>query len=607
MRRILLALASAILLYIVTLPQALASGNFISSANVTYAIDEDGMTHAKFAIKLENTTSQYYAQVYNLMVGFQTVNNITATDPDGNVEVKFKKKDTSNIISLTLNKKVIGLGKKLPFVITFDTPDVARKMGSIWEINIPGLANQKEFDNFHVHVNIPPSFGKPSYIKPAVIGNTYDFTKEALSQSGISMGFGTEQIYQYSLMYHLENTNFFPTQLTIALPPSTSYQDIILQKLTPKPDNIVQDTDGNWIASYVLLPSKRIDVLAQGQAFLHLHSKPEYITDQERSWYLSEQPYWQVNDSDIKTLAAQLKTPDAIYQYVVNTLTYDYSRISEDQQRSGAVDVLKNPKSAVCLEFTDLFITLARAAGIPAREVDGYAYTQNATDRPLSLVKDILHAWPEYYNESEHRWIMVDPTWQNTTRGIDYFSTMDFDHIVFSIKGTHSDYPTAAGGYKIQGQENKKDVSVDFIPSLVNKTTNIAGNLDLENSILPGNLLNGTLTLTNTGNTAIPTQQLIVKTQHATPHEQTVYIPTIPPMGHVQVPVVFDKQSILTNSSPALTIQLADQNIALTIHVNSFWNRKTIIGGGIIGGIISIGIFIITKRARYLYLQRQRR
>ena len=57
------------------------------------------------------------------------------------------------------------------------------------------------------------------------------------------------------------------------------------------------------------------------------------------------------------------------------------------------------------MEFTDLFVAIARAAGIPARESVGYAYTTNSRLRPLSLVTDVLHAWPEYYDADKKIWV----------------------------------------------------------------------------------------------------------------------------------------------------------------------------------------------------------
>ncbi|NCC70435.1 hypothetical protein EOM09_02540, partial [bacterium] len=44
---------------------------------------------------------------------------------------------------------------------------------------------------------------------------------------------------------------------------------------------------------------------------------------------------------------------------------------------------LNLPNSSICTDFTDLFITLARAKGIPAREVQGFAYTNNSKIKPI--------------------------------------------------------------------------------------------------------------------------------------------------------------------------------------------------------------------------------
>ena len=347
-----------------------ATGNFKTYANVVYAVNENGSTHTTFTITLSNITSQYYASSYDMMLGFKTIENLRAVDARGLMKTEVKKKDSGHEVELTLNNRVIGFGKKNVFTVSFDTPDIARAMGTVKEINIPGLANQQAFEDFHVHVDVPQQWGKPSYAKPDVLSNTLDFTKEQLAESGISIGFGKEQIYQFTLTYHLSNKNIFPVKTEIALPPTTNYQEVFLQNITPKPVNVIQDQDGNWLAQYILMPSQKVDVLAKGHAILSMNPKEAFLTDAEKKLYLQDKPYWQVNDPQIQELAKELKTPQAIYQYVVNLLAYDFSRVTNDQERVGALGVLKNPKSAVCLEFTDLFITLARAAGIPAREVD---------------------------------------------------------------------------------------------------------------------------------------------------------------------------------------------------------------------------------------------
>lgn len=54
---------------------------------------------------------------------------------------------------------------------------------------------------------------------------------------------------------------------------------------------------------------------------------------------------------------------------------------------------------------------------------------------------------------------MVDPTWENTTGGVDYFNKLDLNHFVFAIKGSSSSNPPPAGSYKYFGQDSH-DVKV---------------------------------------------------------------------------------------------------------------------------------------------------
>jgi len=148
---------------------------------------------------------------------------------------------------------------------------------------------------------------------------------------------------------------------------------------------------------------------------------------------------------------------------VVNSLDYDFDVIQKDYvQRNGALKALNKEVPAACMEFTDLFITLARSAGIPARELNGYAINvyQNVS-LPLSIKLksgDFLHSWPEYYDPN-FGWVPVDPTWGNTSQ-LDFFSKLDNSHFAFVIKGRDSEYPLPAGFYRTD--DNKKLVEVDI-------------------------------------------------------------------------------------------------------------------------------------------------
>ena len=573
-----------------------SASNFSTDYDIRYTIFENQNTHVEINITLTNQTSVYYASSYKIRVGFEQIENIKAFDPDGNILGNVSKDNEEQTIEVNFNKRVTGIGNKLNFNISFDTRQVAQKLGNIWEVNIPGFSTQPDYSTLNVQVTVPQSLGKASYIKPQIKnlsqkGDTYTFTKEELEKSGISMAFGDNQIYKFNLTYHLQNKNLFPIRTEIALPPNTNYQDVQIENIDPRPTNVRVDNDGNWLAEYSLPPGKKMDVEAKGKIKISLSPKKEPKTDNELSKYLKPKNYWEADNDKIKKLAQSLKTPEAIYDYVSDYLKYDYSRVSSNKPRLGALNLIDDPSSAVCLEFTDLFIALSRAAGIPAREIDGYAYTQNSKERPLSLVKDVLHAWPEYYNRTLQTWVMIDPTWANTTGGIDYFDVLDFDHIAFVIKGEDSNYPVPAGGYKLAGNEGLKDVNIGFANAYKeeNQTLQIVQNMP--NNIVSGFPFSGSLLIKNAGKTLAPAQSIIIYTSVLTPYYQRLTISEIPPYGNLTNPITFSKTSFLTNRQDLIRITLGGNTLFHKVKITPIFLSIWVLLGG---GVIVTGIFIIS-------------
>jgi hypothetical protein len=570
-------------------PSASASNNFTTGYHVVYATGENGITHAVLNVTLTNSSSEYYASSYKVQLGFDTIKNIQAYDSDGPINPIIEKKDDGYILTLNFNKKVVGLNKKLDFALSFDTPDVAKQTGKIWEINIPGIANPDEFESFIVEVKVPPSFGKPAYTKPYQPLNSLVFDKKQLGKSGISISFGDKQIYSFHLVYHIKNDNLYPMDTEIAIPPTTNYQTVFIQSIDPKPQNVLMDKDKNWLAHFSLLPMQKMDVSVDGKVAVGLMPEKEELSAQEMHRYLEEKPYWSTTAPEIKKLAQELKTPEAIYKFVVTELKYDFSRVTGDKPRLGALNALKSPDSAVCLEYTDLFIALARAAGIPAREDNGFAYTENSRQRPLSLVRDILHAWPEYYDMQKKTWVMIDPTWGSTTGGVDYFSTLDFDHFVFVRKGLNSNYPIPAGGYKFVSDKNEKDISVEFARSTPLQEVNFSVVSSLPTDAMSGLPISGNVTVKNMSQNLIPGATAKVLSADLLPNEQTLQSPAIPPFGTADLKVVFKPEPFLTNKKAQFTIQVNNQTISKSIDISPLLIKKW----WIIGGGITIAIFII--------------
>ena len=603
-----------LLLFGLLLPKSvLADSNFTTNYDVTYTIDQNANTHVSIDADLTNLTTDYYASSYTVDVGFKDVKNITAKDSDGTIIPIVNQSDNGTSIKLNFNTRTVGYNVKQTFDISFDTSEVAQDFNHVWDVNIPGIANQADFSSFNVSVIYPSFLGYPAYIKPAPSsvniqnGNQLEFTKQELGSSGISISFGNFQIYNFNLTYHLANKNYFPISTEIALPPTTNYQDVEIDNIDQKPTNVNLDKDGNWLAQYSLQPYKKLDVKVSGKVKVYLNPRTQDLSSNDLTDYLKNQTYWESDNPKITELAKTLKTPYAIYQYVVKTLNYDFDRVQTNSPRLGAMQALDHPSSAVCLEFSDLFIALSRAAGIPAREVEGYGYSNNSHERPLSLVEDILHAWPEYYDFDKKAWIMVDPTWGNTTGGVDYFNTLDFDHIAFVVNGETSNYPIPAGGYKLLTDKNTKDVDVHIGSTFDQTPASVNANLQLPDTLIAGLPSSGVIRVVNTGKTLIQSQTITASDNYLAPYNQDFSVKNIPPYGFVTIPVSFGRTPFLTNRSDTVKITAGNYSFYKNVRILQFFVTELFILGGITFVSICIIISLIAYVFRRISLLRQSR
>lgn len=468
-------------------PSVFASGEFITDFDVTYSVKDSGITEVNNKVTLTNVFSNLYATSYSIILDSITPTNIKAYDANGVLEFEKKVTDKTTEIKVNFKDSVVGKDNSRTFWVSFEESSFAIRTGEVWEVSIPRLSENADFASYFISVEVPESFGQEAYISPTPSESIqsdgllkFKFNKKDVEKTGITAGFGQFQVFNFTLNYHLENPLSRESTTEITLPPDTAFQKVYYSDLNPKPTSMEIDTDGNWIAKYTLSPRERVDVTAVGyvQIFASLRPYPK-PTDTSIIENLTEQPYWEISNPEIAKISKELKTPKAIYDFVSTKLKYDYERVKPNVERLGASKAISSPESAICMEFTDLFIALARSAGIPAREVNGFAYTENPEIQPLSLVNDVLHAWPEYYDYDRGAWIPVDPTWGSTTGGVDYFSKLDLRHFTFVIHGKSSTKPYPAGSYKL-GSNPQKDVFVSFgtLPQERNSKLSIDAYLD---------------------------------------------------------------------------------------------------------------------------------
>lgn len=546
---------------------AQAIGEFNSSYNITYDIKESGETRVTQDITLINNLDDVYATSYVVKSNFTKISGVESSDQRGQQEVGVSQKDNETTITIKFNGQTVGKDNQVHFTLKYDTKDVAVRSGKIWEINVPRLGSGDFVDEYTVRILIPKSFGDPTYITPKPVRELI-FNKSQLLKSGITAIFGNYQLYDFSLKYSLKNDNKTPILTEIALPPDTNYQKVSIKSLSPEPSNMVVDKDGNWLAEYQLAANQLLNIRAEGQikSFMSPQGKVE-LSDTDILTYTSAQKYWEKNDQSIKERASKLKTPKEIYDFVQNTLSYNYSRIGNSINRLGGAGTIKEPDNSVCSEFTDLFISLARAAGIPARQVEGYANTQNSILRPLGLEKDILHAWPEYYDFDKKTWIQIDPTWGNTTKGVDYFNKLDFNHVAFVIKGVDSSYPYPAGSYKVD-DNNEQYVEVKVTGTEIeNLPKELILKIETPEKFISGFINSGQIKINNPNSTSITgiLPNLIGDPIDITLIDNTTL--TLPPKATATIHYKLNKTSYIQSLKENLTLKVNDQKITKEIDI----------------------------------------
>jgi len=450
-------------------PTTSSERGYKTDLKVIYKVDRDGKTIITQDYKITNLDPTIYINKYGFQTTVANIYNVKVNNNGKELLPQVVSDGNGSTITFEFPEEIVGQNKERTFSVTYETRDLATVAGNILELRLPKLNQPELYDSVITELRIPSYFGEPSRINVQANTVTADMTENVFTFTNIfnqiTAIFGNSQTFAVTLRYNLENTTAGNAITQIALPPDTSWQKVHYTQLDPPPQSIKMDDDGNWIATYALTAKAKLTVNALAQVLVSLQPDPTVPVKYPLDAHTQSDEFWETQDSQIQDLAAEHSTAKSINQYVVDTLTYNNFRTGGAVARLGALGALNSPTDAICQEFTDLFVTVARAAGIPSRRATGYAFAENRSLRPLSLEGDVLHSWPEYFDYSQNVWQPIDPTWQNTTKGTDYFSQFDVNHIVFSLNGLSSTKPYPAGSYKTITEATAQDVVVTPVDS----------------------------------------------------------------------------------------------------------------------------------------------
>jgi transglutaminase/protease-like cytokinesis protein 3 len=137
----------------------------------------------------------------------------------------------------------------------------------------------------------------------------------------------------------------------------------------------------------------------------------------------------------------------AIHDWVAENIYYDKDYLNGKTERTSINSIaVMNNRYAVCSGYANLTKDLLTAAGIPNREVIGYALGVSKDEDNWDEVdlKNVVpnHVWNEAYVDG--RWMVIDATWDspNTYEGGNFkegdsVSELYFDVSVPFLSNTH--------------------------------------------------------------------------------------------------------------------------------------------------------------------------
>ena len=233
------------------------------------------------------------------------------------------------------------------------------------------------------------------------------------------------QIHYRFLVYNQTNSALHDARVPLFAPvPSNAHQETISVEAS-RQFTIQDDEIGNReVVVTMLLPPRSTTALSV-TASVGLRRAPISEALVSGDIYLRNQPGIDVNHPEIKALATNLKrnttieTARSIYEWVHQNIR-DTGFTKEDR---GALFALKE-KQGDCTEFSNLFVALARANGVPSRPLAGFVVEQDSVLKPFNY-----HNWSEFYDG--RYWRIVD-----ANKGV--FDSGYDRYVTFKILGASS-------------------------------------------------------------------------------------------------------------------------------------------------------------------------
>ncbi len=374
----------------------------------------------------------------------KTLSSIKITNANG-TNLNYSKQQTSsgNIIIKVKIPIRINYNQQYTINLSYKSYGLIIKSGALRDVYIPAFAENYVFEDSQTketvttNVKIPEEYGNINFTLPKTSPKNQNgmwnisFNQTQLVGQTAWIQIGTTQNYSFKIVQEYTPSTTIPLTFNtyrLVLPRDVESgpitQKIYYSNINLKPYAIEQDKDGNIIGVFRVPGIESGSIVIEGYASLTqnnsidfknsgiIDSIPKNIIEQSTS----SAKYWESSSAQIQQVAQQLKGTETnvykilekTYKYVIDKIDYSDVKRFGLNERKGALATLQGG-AAVCMEYSDLFIALMRAQGVPARAAFGSGYS--AIDYATSSENTINHQWAEVYIPEIDSWISVDTTW----------------------------------------------------------------------------------------------------------------------------------------------------------------------------------------------------
>jgi transglutaminase-like putative cysteine protease len=339
----------------------------------------------------------------------------------------------------------IGPNSSQKITVSYIHPELAEKNGGLLDAYIPAFADNFSFSanntnlTYHTKLYMPTDSGQENIVSVKPISKfaegtqtVYVFDQQSLVGNFVWVQRGDKQVYKFAISQKLPATtsvaNGSKNEYRVIIPRDIDElsvnQKVYFSEISPEPKSIEQDEDGNLIGVFVVSANQDVSVVISGYAVL----TSKGIVGLEDSGKIADYKnlsqdlilrntapaqYWEVDAPEIKSSVIKnvgseddvYKVVKTLYTSVIDTIDYSHVKRFGLNERQGALKTLQGG-AAVCMEYSDLFLTELRADKVPARAVFGYGY-----DSRLASTEQEAHQWVQVLLPKQNKWISVDVTW----------------------------------------------------------------------------------------------------------------------------------------------------------------------------------------------------